>query len=510
MLQKKTVLLGLTAVLLAGLAAGCGSKNEGSSGGASSSPAASAGGSAAPKASDIKNKDVKVLRSYHPSMEQFKGSDTLNDNKLVNVLKEKSGFNVKYESLPKDNSNQKVSIVLASGDVPDVLMIAGKSDYFKLAQQGAFEPLDELMKTYLPNAATFLPKEILEAAKYDGKTYGIPIRVAQKVGNGMLERSDIMKELGLKEPTTIDEMYAAMKTIKEKKNIAPLTAAGGNPGSFMGAFQPYAAAYGVGNSTVVKNGKLEFSWVQPEYKEFLTTMKKWYGEGLIDQEFAINKDIKDKMINGTAAFGTVYWGDALAIDTSMKDKKNGGTLQYFAPITGKDGKSGFTEEGIPSAYVVIPKQAKNKEGAAAYINFIMSAETDKFLTYGIEGQDYKVENGQIVQTLEQSNNIPWRTNYFFGDSDPSFSARLKVKGFLPYYEPLVPFKQNREETAYAPSIEAYDTKYTELRNFTEENAMKFIMGKRDLAEFDKFVQELNAKGGKAAIDAMNEWYTKKK
>ncbi|RTE10673.1 extracellular solute-binding protein [Paenibacillus whitsoniae] len=505
--MKKMAFLGLSTILLAGVAAACGG-NEG--GGTSTSTSTPGSSSTATNAGGVKNKDVTVMRVYHPSMEQFKGSDTMNNNKLVNVLKEKSGFNVKYESLPKDNSDQKVSIILASGDVPDILWVNGKSNYFKLAQQGAFEPLDDLIKTYIPNMSTYLPKEITDAARLDGKIYGMPVRVAQKVGNGMLERTDILKELGLKDPATMNDMYTTLKTIKEKKNIAPLTATGGNPGAFMGSFAPYAATYGVGNATMVKDGKLVFSWLQPEYKEFLTEMKKWYSEGLIDQEFAINKDIKDKMINGTAAFSSVYWADAYAIDKSIAEKKNGGTLQYIAPIAGKNGQSGFQEEGIPASYVVIPKQAKNKEGAAAYINYILSSETDKFLTYGIEGQDYKVENGEPVQTLDQSNNIAWRTLYFFGDTDPSFNARLKAKGFLPYYEPLLKFKQNREETAYAPAIDAYDTKFTELRNFTEENALKFIMGKRDLGEFDKFVEEFNAKGGKAAIDAMNEWYTKKK
>ncbi|BFT72573.1 extracellular solute-binding protein [Paenibacillus sp. P36] len=503
MSMKKMAFLGLSTILLAGVAAGCGGND---SGGASASPASNT----STGTGSVKNKDVTVMRSYHASMEQFKGNDNINNNKLVNVLKEKSGFNVKYESLPKDNSDQKVSIILASGDVPDILWVSGKSNYFKLAQQGAFEPLDDLIKKYIPNMSSYLNQELTDAARFDGKIYGIPSRVAQKVGNGMLERSDILKELGLKDPVTMDDMYSTLKTIKEKKNIAPLTATGGNPGSFMGSFLPYAAAYGVGNATVVRDGKLAFSWVQPEYKEFLVEMRKWYTEGLIDQEFAINKDIKDKMINGTAAFGTLYWADAYTIDKSIADKKTGGTLQYIPPVTGKNGQSGFQEEGIPGSYIVIPKQAKNKEGAAAYINYILSGDTDKFLTYGLEGEDYKVENGEPVQTLEQSNNIAWRTLYFFGDTDASFNARLKAKGFLPYYEPLLKFKQNREETSYAPAVDAYDTKFTELRNFTEENALKFIMGKRDLGEFDKFVQEFNAKGGKAAIDAMNEWYTKKK
>ncbi|MNH89261.1 Lipoprotein LipO precursor [compost metagenome] len=501
---RKTVLISMSALLVTGLAAGCGNDTGTGAGNVTEKPSGAT-------ATGNNNKDVSIMMSYHPSLEQFQGSDNMNSNKLVNLLKERSGFNVKYEALPKDNPSQKVSIILASGDVPDLMRISGKSDYFKLAQQGAFEPLDDLIKTSIPNLASMLTPEIMDSTRLGGKIYGIPHRVAQKVGNGILMRSDISKELNLKDPVTLNDFYETLKIIKEKKNVAGLTAAAANPGAFSNSFVPFAAAFGVGTRTVIKNGKLEFSVLQPEYKEFLATMKKWYSEGLIDQEFAINKDVKDKMINGTAVFTTAAWSDGLTIDRSIKEKKTNGTLKFIAPVTGTGGQSGFTEEVVVGGtYWVIPKQAKNKKGAAEYLNYVLGAEADQLLTYGIEGQDFKKENGKSVQTAEQSNAINWRTLYFFGDSDPSFFARLEAKGFLPYYEPLIPFKRNREETTFSPSIEAFDSKSTELNNFAEENALKFILNKRSLDEFDKFVQEFNAKGGKAAIDAMNEWYTKKK
>lgn len=500
--SRTIVLTAVTAML--GLTAACGGSGE--KAGESGGTASPGGGSAAP----VKNKDLSIMRAYHASLEQFKGSDNINDNKLVKLLKEGSGYNVKYEPLPKDNVSQKISVILASGSVPDILWIPGKSDYFKLAKQGALEPLDKLIDNYLPNLGKVFTQAEIDAAKLDGVTYGIPVRVAQKVGAGVLIRTDMMEELGLQEPKTLDELYAFMQTIKAKKNIAPLTAAASNPGAFTGAFAPFAGAFGVGTTTVDKSGKLEFTWLQPEYKEFLATMKKWYDEGLIDQEFAINKDVKDKMINGTAAVSVTYWADALTIERSIAEKKAAGKIRYIEPPVGKDGQSGVPEQSLSSTYAVIPKQAKNKEGAADYYNFLLEDKTDTLITFGIENEDYKVENGKVVQTAEQSNAIPWRTLYFMLDTDKSFNARLEAKGFLPFYKQLLPFKQNREETSYAPFVEAWDTKFTELRNYVEENSLRFIMGKRDLNEFDKFVGEFNAKGGKAAIDAMNQWYTSKK
>ncbi len=375
--------------------------------------------------------------------------------------------------------------------------------------KGAFEPLDDLIKEHIPNLDKVFSQVELDAAKLDGVTYGIPVRVAQKVGTGVLVRTDLFKELSLEEPKTLDDFYNVLKEIKTKKGFAPFTVAASNPGAFRGAFAPLSGAFGVGTTTIVKDGKLEFSWLQPEYKQFLTTMKAWYDEGLIDQEFAINKDVSDKMMNATAAISTQYWADAMIIDRAIEEKRLEGSVHFIAPPVGPNGHSGIPEQTLSSTYLVIPKEAKNKTGAVDYYNFLLEEKTDMLITFGIENEDYTVENGTVVQTPEQSNQIPWRTLYFALDTDKSFNARLAAKGFLPYYEQLLPHPQNREETAYSPFVEAWDTKFTELGNYAEENAMKFIMGKRSLDEFDKFVSEFNAKGGAKAIEAMNEWFVAK-
>ncbi|WP_141501684.1 extracellular solute-binding protein [Paenibacillus luteus] len=501
---RKTVAISISLVLCFLAISGCSTSKEAGQNGSEKTAATSEGGEEAKAL-----KDLKITRLYHGVMEQFKGSDTMNNNKIINKLRENSGFNIQYESLPNENPSQKISIVFASGDVPDLIMVAGKSDYFKLAKQGALEPLDDLIANEIPNLSTMATNESLDALRYDGKLYAIPYRNALKVSNGLIARADILKELNLNTPTTIEEFYLTMKTIKEKKNITPLTMATSSAGSFFDGFFPFAAAFGVSTPTVVKDGELKFSWIQPEYKEFITTLKKWFDEGLLDPEFAVNKDSKDKLINGTAVFNTLYFSSGIDVDKALQEKKDGGSVQFIAPPVGINGQSGIQDASISTQYIVIPKQAKNKLGAAQYLNFLYKQETDILLNYGIKDEDYTEANGEYTQSKEQSDKIAWRSMYGLGDTDFGIDARLKAKNLLPYYEPQLAFKKSREETNYAPSIEAFDSKFPELRNFAEENAMKFIMGKRDLSEFDKFTKEFDAKGGKAAIDAVNEWYTQK-
>ncbi|NOU69416.1 extracellular solute-binding protein [Paenibacillus sp. LMG 31461] len=495
----------VSVVALSVLAVGCSSGDKGTS--ETTSPTAStAAASAAPK-----NKNVKIVAGYNVAAETYKTGMDLNNNPIIALHREKSGYNATIELLPKDDPKQKISLILASGDVPDLLPIGSKEDFFKLAGQGAFLPLDDLLAK-VPNYAKLLSKEELDVGRVNGKLYAFPYPNTTPISRGLLIRTDLLKELNLKVPTTMDEYYQAFKTIKEKKGITPFTFAGAGPEDFDTTAGSIAGSFGVSTRTVVKNGKLEFSYTQPEYKEYLTFMKKLYDEGLIDKEFAVTKpaNLKEKIIAGTAAAADITWWDAKTIADSLKTKAPTAVTEYTTLPVGAKGKSGIIQEVVTARYMTIPKGAKNPEGIAEYLNYMSSPEAMKVQDYGIEGTDYKVENGKPTQTIEQSTAVGWRILYQLMDTKDNSQNRLVAKGFIPYYNPVLKNVQVKEETYYAPSIDDYDKKLTELITFKNQNVVKFIMGARSLNEFDAFVSEFNSRGGKAAIDAMNAWYTTKK
>lgn len=503
--KKKAI---VSAVALSLLAAGCSSGSGGST--SSTSPSSSPGSSAAAVSTAPKNPNVKIVTNYNAATDVFSGDTQLNSNPILNYHNEKSGYKVTYEMLPKDDPKQKISLILAGGDVPDLMVMLTKEDYFKLAGQGAFLPLNDLLKK-APNYEKLVAKDVLDAAKVDGKLYALPIPTSSTATRGLLFRTDLLTELNLKEPTTLDEYYQVFKTIKEKKGIIPFTLAASGADDIDYTTGPIAGAFGVATRTVVKNNKLEFSYTQPEYKEFLTYMKKLYDEGLIDKEFAVLKtaNVKEKIIGGQAASGIDAWWNFKPIAEALKTKMPNAAVKYLTLPVGPTGKSGIIQEPVVNKYFVVPKGAKNPEGAIEFFNYMASEDALKVQDYGLEGKNYKVDNGKVVQTLEESNAIGWRIVYQLMDTPANTVNRMNVKGFTPYYEPLLKDKQVREETYYAPSIDAYDKKLTELITFKSENTVKFIMGARSLNEFDDFVKEFNARGGTAAINAMNEWFTKK-
>jgi len=55
------------------------------------------------------------------NVESFLPGEDENNNEIINYLREKSGFDLKWIILPPDQPWEKVSMMLASGDPPDII-----------------------------------------------------------------------------------------------------------------------------------------------------------------------------------------------------------------------------------------------------------------------------------------------------------------------------------------------------------------------------------------------------
>jgi len=302
-----------------------------------------------------------------------------------------------------------------------------------------------------------------------------------------------------------------LKTLKEKTGLIPMTASAFNYDSFKNTVGILQGSFGVSTSTVDKNGKLEFSWIQPEYKEYLTYVKSLYDEGLLDPEFAVNqsRQTQEKMIGGLAVISSENWWIAKTIDENLKQKNPESEVKYLPLPTGKNGISGVQAPKLVNAYFCIPTKAKEPAEAIKFLEYMSSDDALFVQNYGLEGLHYTKENGKIVYTAEQSAAIDFLVNYQLIDTRDNFLLRQEKKGFTSYYQQLQGYNRVEEATNLMPSNDAFDSKLSELQTFVLENSVKFIMGTRDLSEFDKYVQEFNQRGGKEAIDAANEWYVKK-
>lgn len=117
------------------------------------------------------------------------------------------GVDVENVFVPYDQLNSKLVSSAGAQTGPDVVVFNG-ADASTLALGGALAPMDEYWGEFA-DAAQF-PDSVIH--KLDGKIYGVQGYVNLL---GLWYNADILAEIGVAAPTTIDELEAAMAKAKE-------------------------------------------------------------------------------------------------------------------------------------------------------------------------------------------------------------------------------------------------------------------------------------------------------
>ncbi|GIP37777.1 sugar ABC transporter substrate-binding protein [Paenibacillus sp. J31TS4] len=437
-----------------------------------------------------------------------------NSDPVAKFLEEKTGYKVKYETLPLENADDKLNLLMANKEPYDILKLSG-SQYNRLAAQGALEPLDDLLSKYGKTLLSVNDKETFENAKVDGKIYGIPEKHPRAfVGSSLAIRQDILDDLGMKVPTTTDEFYNLLKAIKEKKNIIPLT-------GFNGIVPEIAGAFGIQTSWEDQAGKLIHRLEDPNMKEYLAFMNKLYSEGLIDTEWPVNKaaTIQQKFTSGKAAMMEYGWGVAPATTEALQKTLPNAKITIIPALKGKDGKqSNWLQGGGVSWYIAIPKASKHKEEAMKYLDLKVQPETFKELAIGTEGVDYKVENGQMTPILPAFNTDRGQADWFMTSTDSKAYEEqwlLRVRKDKVLYEAFEEIQKQapysvKDPTLLAPPLAVVGNNMQKLNKLETDYLIKVIAGAEKLTGYDNFVQQWKSQGGTEVIQALSDWYTKSK
>lgn len=119
--------------------------------------------------------------------------------------------NIRVEAtlIPNSSFEQVVTTQIAAGDTPDLLPVFTNM-LPPLIDAGVLAPLDDCI------AASPWKERLLASVKFaqkDGKTYGVPLTMSPQ---SLLYNKKLLDAAGAKVPATIEELYAAAKTVKEK------------------------------------------------------------------------------------------------------------------------------------------------------------------------------------------------------------------------------------------------------------------------------------------------------
>lgn len=164
---------------------------------------------------------VTVFADIDPTVKET--SKDLNENEAFKELERRTGVHVDW--IHPNEVNQQFTLLIASGQYPDVIMYnwkAAPGGVVKYAQDGVILKLNDLIKNYAPDLTRILEKH--PGAKKDltdsnGDIYYLARFVLTPESNifkGPLIRRDWLEKLNLKVPTNVNELYEVLKAFRDQ------------------------------------------------------------------------------------------------------------------------------------------------------------------------------------------------------------------------------------------------------------------------------------------------------
>ncbi|MDQ0872762.1 putative aldouronate transport system substrate-binding protein [Paenibacillus sp. V4I3] len=334
-------------------------------------------------------------------------------------ITELTGVTLKID-YPVGDPKQKVALMAASGEYPD--LIFAKNDSNIIADAGGFVDLAPLIDKYGPNIKK-LYGDYLKRLKWskDNKaiyylgTFGVNEQQWEPKDGFQLQHQ-VVKELGYPKLKTVTDYENAIKTFKDKHPTID-----GKPTLGLSLLaDDWRIAQSVTNPAVFATGgsddgewyidektqKPVLHLTRPEEKEYFKWLNHMNDIGLLDPESFVQKydQYKAKIASGRVlAIIDSKW-QYLEAEQSLKQAGKNELTYGMYPITLNESfkNKNFQSAGYSAGWgVAISKSAKDPVRIIKFLDWLASDEAQILNNWGIEGVHYKIENGKRVVPKEE-------------------------------------------------------------------------------------------------------------
>lgn len=458
---------------------------------------------------------------------------------LFQEITKRTGVTLQPTIVPMSDYSQKRSLLISSGDAPLIIPKTYPGEEASFVSSGAILPVSDyidMMPNFKDKVEKWgMEKELDGLRQEDGKYYVLPgLHEEVWPDYTLLVRTDIFEKNNIPIPATWDELYTALKKLKE---IYPDSIPFSDRFQFNSTLNIAAtgfgtkAGWGFGNGLTYKADKDEFVYTSttPEYKNMLTYFNKLVSEGLLDKESFTQTDDQatQKFVSGKS-FVINGNSQTVVLHRTDMNKSLGEGKFSIAKITVPGGPAGQLMSGsrLENGVMILAK-AKENPNFKAILQFIdwlyYSDEGEEFAKWGVEGVTYTKENGvrKLVDDINYNGLNPkgtkdLRIDYgfsggvfayggttellqsMFSDEEKKFQEDMKKTKTVVPAEPPIPYSVEDREQATLLS--------TPLKDYSDQNTLKFILGERPLSQFDAFVNELKGQGLDNYVKLANKTY----
>lgn len=473
------------------------------------------------------------------------GCDTsVSDSRVVwDKVEEVTGIHIEWINI----DSEALSTYLAGNDWPDFfhtyLLTSSQINDYGVVGGRFVNYLDHL--DVMPNLAKTYedyPGTLAASTQINGEVYNL-FQAAGVTATGTTARPhvrmDVLRDAGITElPTTVDELYEQLVTLKEKN---------GEPGLILdvnnirGIVPMLFSSFGTLNNLDFDDdgtGKVVYSRVTDQMKHYYEFLNRLYEEELMNREWLTldNTALSQFAKSGKVAYITQAAAQSLSLEDLNGDWNNLGCL---APLTSEYDSTRTLAGRIdyrPVAGMFINKDSQYVEEICKMFDIAFATEEvaegtglcGQAFTYGFENTDWVLNDDntydQIVPdgfesfTAYQNQALRWwdfgRAD-IFGDAVTATPGNAQVRQ-LGYVSNVIPymitehvFSQDPSETLKFTDDEQYilDNKYADIALYVDEMQAKFITGVADIeSEWDAYVAECEKMGLSEVLEVYQASY----
>lgn len=506
--MKKLLSLALAVLMVCALFAGC-AKTPASSAAPTPSQTDSKPETSSEAVQKLDPYEVKWILRITPQDETATAHvmKNINENVLPKLI-DNTTLNVEW--IQASEYLEKMKLKFSGQEAFDNCLSMVSFGFSDFVQQKAYLDLNDYWD-YLPETRKVIPESWWDATSVDGGCYGIPNYqiTARNYSVAILNEAIDAMKLDLTKIKTLDDLEPILEYMNKNEKWEKATIGSSNlfytEGYIFCGIEQVTDMIGVplNDPTKVMN-----IWEFDGYVDQMKRLRKWNQKGYIKPDVYTMGDDISLAKSGLITMRFECWQPGYEV--TLKDKY--GLDGTYVTL----GDSMVTTNTVRSTMTSVSFTSKNPERACMMID-LMNSKPELFnaLSYGIEGTNYTLDNGQAVPVNDSGYAVcSWA--YQMGNTLIGYQLKGKSADFAEQVD-----KMNRESKAspilgFSFNAESVQTELAACKAIYKNYDSGFQSG--EYADVDATIKQMNdelyAAGLQKIIDEcqkqLDAWYAAKK
>lgn len=487
---NKLLALSMTAVMTAGVLAGCGGSDGG--GAATEAPKQEAESTDAASESSSETESADQASGEAPTLVWWTVGGTPADDfedavaKISDYSEEKIGVRLDVKIAGWGDYDTKMNTIVNAGEYFDI-MFTNNTNYSKFVNLGAFENISDMVQNVTPELYSFIPEKLWSGVQIHGNVYAVPTYKDSSLTQFYYLDDQYVQKYNIDMSTLKDlpSLDPIVRTIKEGegKSFYPLML---NQGSLWnGFFNEYdglaSGIQALGVKIDDPERKVVCTLEQEEIVKNLELLHSWYMDGIINPD----ANVLTEGPKGNAFGNAQGWPSAVVQWQTLEGVEKYDAVKVFGPL--------YTTETIQGSMNAISVNSKYKEEALKVLELINTDQKFRDLcAFGVEGDHFEyLEDGSVKRLRDDWSWPAYTQGTFFvmsnqEGSDPNQWDEVK--------------KQNEEAAAstclgFALDVTNIQNEVSNVNTTWDKYKYDMLTGASDPATaLPKCIEELKAAG----------------